>query len=105
VDQKKLKYPILSEHVYANILGFSILMHHGEIESDKFFFRNRLTPEQMFQYAKAMKADFYVMGRTHNPLLEKKEGIVHINPGSPVPTVHDNKEPSIGVMCPFGERA
>ncbi|EDN67420.1 Protein of unknown function UPF0025 [Beggiatoa sp. PS] len=98
VDQKKLNFPILSHFAHLYIEGISILMHHGEMPKGNFVYKNRLTPDEMFLYSKKMNADIFIMGRTHNPLFEKIDGLVHINPGSPVATVHDNKDPSVAIL-------
>ena len=98
VDQKKLNYPIQQHFAHIYIDKISILVHHGESENFNTNFKNRLTPNEMEIYAKKMKANIFIMGRTHKPLLENRHGILHINPGSPVPTVHDNISPSIAIL-------
>jgi len=98
VDQKKLKYPILSDFVYLYLDGLHIIMHHGEKPGKDWLFKSRLTPDEMEQYARKMKADIFIMGRTHIPVVQDRGGIYYLNPGSPVPTVHDNNRPSIAVL-------
>lgn len=101
VDQKKLRYPIQSHFAYVYIDGISIIVHHGESENFTTNFKNRLTPDEMELYAQRMNANIFIMGRTHRPILENRRGILHINPGSPIPTVHDNISPSIALMDTF----
>lgn len=98
VDQKRLNFPIQSLFSHLYIDNISIIVHHGENENWNTNFKNRLTPNEMHKYAKKMKADIYVLGRTHKPVLEIKDNILHINPGSPVLTVHDNEEPTVGLL-------
>lgn len=98
VDQKRLEHPIMSEFVFVHIDGLNILMHHGESEAPIGAFKTRLTPVEMALYSRRMGVDVMVMGRTHRPYLGLTEGMPHINPGSPVATVHDNHEPSVALM-------
>lgn len=73
VDTLVIQTPI--EAPYSHILagGRRILVTHGHRESEK----------QREIQAQAGKVDLIVTGHTHIPVLEKKSGIVFLNPGSP----------------------
>ncbi|XMB66403.1 metallophosphoesterase [Mycoplasmatota bacterium zrk1] len=56
--------------------GLRIFITHGHN------YRVNLGLRNLFQKAKTMKADIVCFGHTHVPLIEDKEGIIFINPGS-----------------------
>ena len=89
---------MLSDFFYLVLDNLKIIMHHGEDPNNMTNYKSRLTPDEMYLYAKKMNVDFYILGRTHTPLIESKEKLIHINPGSPVATVHNNSCPSIGIL-------
>ena len=67
VDQMVLPFPVLSETALVFADGMKIMMTHG----------HSITPE------KAPKSiDCFFSGHTHIPVLEKRDGIIYLNPGS-----------------------
>ena len=67
VDQMVLPFPVLSETALIFADGMKIMMTHG----------HSITPE------KAPKSiDCFFSGHTHIPVLEKRDGIIYLNPGS-----------------------
>ena len=67
VDQMVLPFPVLSESAMIFADGLSIFMTHGHI----------WTPEKHPE-----GIDAFFSGHTHIPVLEKKDGIIFLNPGS-----------------------
>ena len=65
VDQMVLPFPILSDYALVCADGLNIYLSHGHRE---------VPPLQ--------SADIYITGHTHVPLNTKKEGYLHLNPGS-----------------------
>jgi hypothetical protein len=102
VDANALNYPITSREVLVDINGVSIMMHHGEKKFEKYppykKYKPYMSPKKFINYVDNMAIDICIMGRTHQPLLKKIKKVYLINPGSPVPTVHDNKEPAVGLI-------
>lgn len=64
VDQMVLPFPVLSETALVFDHPYTILLSHGHKE----------VPMKGYTH--------YFSGHTHIALLEKKDGIVHLNPGS-----------------------
>lgn len=64
VDQMVLPFPILNEDLSFESDGKKILLHHGHHEKDSTGY------------------DVVMTGHTHIPVLEKKDGITFLNPGS-----------------------
>ena len=67
VDQMVLPFPVLSESAMLFDSGKRIFLTHGHIH----------TPEK---HPEGM--DYFFSGHTHLPVLEKRDGIVYLNPGS-----------------------
>lgn len=73
VDQLLLDYPILAPYAFLQIGQFRIMAHHGD----------GLDREEMLRLAGRYRADLFISGHTHVPVLEKEGGVVLLNPGSP----------------------
>ncbi len=69
VDQMMLDYPIMADYSQIVMKERKIFLTHGHIYN----------PENM---PKLNKGDIFVSGHTHIPVLEEKNGIYIINPGS-----------------------
>ena len=67
VDQMVLPFPVLSESAMVFADGMRIFMTHGHLWSEE------RHPDGI---------DAFFSGHTHIALLEKKDGYVHLNPGS-----------------------
>ncbi|SMC55857.1 phosphodiesterase [Sporomusa malonica] len=73
VDGMVLKLPIQSPYTYLLLNGLKIVVTHG----------HNLTEETRQDLAKRLKADIFITGHTHIAVMEKIDGIIYLNPGSP----------------------
>ncbi len=73
VDQAVVDWPIMSPYVFTDISGLRIIICHGD----------SLDRAGMLAMARRYRVDMVISGHTHVPLLEREEGIVLLNPGSP----------------------
>lgn len=73
VDGMVLKLPIQSPYTYLLLNGLKIVVTHG----------HNLTEESRQDLAKRLKADIFITGHTHIAVMEKTDGIIYLNPGSP----------------------
>jgi putative phosphoesterase len=73
VDGMVLKLPIQSPYTYLMLNGLKIVVTHG----------HNLTEENRQDMAKRLKADIFITGHTHIAVMEKNDGIIYLNPGSP----------------------
>jgi len=73
VDGMVLTMPIQSPYAYIMIEGVPIVVNHG----------HNLTQETQREMAAKFKAAVFITGHTHIAMLEKHDGIVYLNPGSP----------------------
>ena len=64
VDQMVLPFNILDERKIVEVDGRRILLHHGHHETD------------------ISKVSVVMSGHTHVPVLEEKDGVLYLNPGS-----------------------
>ncbi|WP_213997152.1 phosphodiesterase [Tepidanaerobacter syntrophicus] len=72
IDQVVLSVPIQSPYALLIIDGCKILITHG----------HQSTEEELVSLAKKWKIDILITGHTHVKVLEKKEGLILLNPGS-----------------------
>lgn len=68
-----IKLPI---HRIVNINNKKILIVHGHTLNVKLYLNN------LYSYAKRLNVDICIYGHTHKQLLEEKDGITFLNPGS-----------------------
>jgi putative phosphoesterase len=73
VDGMVLDIPIQSPYCHIMLNQIKILVNHG----------HRLTEAEQMEMAKRYKAMIMITGHTHVAELEKNNGIVFLNPGSP----------------------
>jgi len=73
VDGMVLNMPIQSPYAYIMLEGVSIVVNHG----------HTLTEQTMGRMAEQFKASLFITGHTHVASLEKHNGIIYLNPGSP----------------------
>ena len=85
VDGMVLTMPIQSPYAYVMIEGLSIVINHG----------HELTEEAKRAMAEKFKAKIFITGHTHVPVLEKHNGIIYLNPGSPAMSKSMDKKGTI----------
>ena len=73
VYEELLQMPVLSPYAFVQHGGLRIVVQHG----------HTLTEESFRRLAEKYRADFFITGHTHMPVIERFEGTVHLNPGSP----------------------
>ena len=73
VDSMVLKLPVQSPYAYLLLNGLRIVVTHG----------HNLTDEAKRELAERLQADIFITGHTHIAALEKHNGIIYVNPGSP----------------------
>lgn len=73
VDQMVIEHDLTNKKRFLNIGKFRILTVHGYEEDENY--RLRL--------AKSNKCDIVITGHTHKKVLEEKDGVILLNPGSP----------------------
>lgn len=91
VYEELLQMPVQSPYAVANCDRTSIVINHGHL----------LVRDQMIELAKRYKAQYFVSGHTHYPVLERVEDVVLMNPGSPsIPKYESNGKPvpSVGII-------
>ena len=97
VYEELLKMPVQSPYAYMCWNGVRILAAHGHL----------LTRSQMVELGKRYKADYFIFGHTHIPVLENVDGVTLLNPGSPaIPKYEFNGKPapSVAVIDEDGAR-
>ncbi|WP_425061023.1 Phosphodiesterase YfcE [Sporomusa carbonis] len=73
VDGMVLTLPVQSPYTYLMLNGYRIVVTHG----------HNLSEEAKQDMAKRLKADMFITGHTHVAVMEKIDGIIYLNPGSP----------------------
>jgi uncharacterized protein len=95
VYEELLEMPVQSPYAYVCLENLSIIVNHGHL----------LTPEEMIELAKRYRADYFVSGHTHIPVLEDVGGCILMNPGSPaIPKyeVDGRPVPTVGLITDSG---
>lgn len=85
VDSMVLTMPVQSPYAYLIVEGISIVVNHG----------HTLTEQAKQEMAAKFKAALFITGHTHIPVLEKHDGIVYLNPGSPAMSKRPDKRGTI----------
>lgn len=73
VDGMMLNWPIQAPLLFLMLGQYKIIVQHGHI----------LTDDQKVQLAHRYRANLFISGHTHLPLLTSHEGVTLLNPGSP----------------------
>lgn len=73
VYEELLEMPVQSPYAVVEMEGIRIVANHGHLISE----------EQMINLGRRYKANYFVSGHTHVPVLERHGEIVLMNPGSP----------------------
>ncbi|MCX6346054.1 MAG: phosphodiesterase [Armatimonadetes bacterium] len=91
VYEELLNMPVQAPYAHACCNGINIVVNHGHTI-------NRFI---MLDMGKRYKANYFISGHTHIPMLERVDGLVLMNPGSPsIPkyTVDGKPIPSVGLI-------
>jgi len=97
VYEELLNMPVQAPYAYANCGGMGILVNHGHLLSRK----------QMIELGKRYRASYFIFGHTHIPVLEKVDGLIVMNPGSPSISkyeINGRPVPSVGIITKKGAR-
>jgi len=90
-----LKTPLETPYAHIEFEGVGILVNHG----------HKLTREGMVDLAKRYGARYFVSGHTHIPVLDRVDGVVLVNPGSPsIPKleISGRLTPTVGLITGSG---
>ena len=85
VDGMVLTMPIQSPYAYLMIEGVPIVVNHG----------HTLTEESMRGMAEKFNAALFITGHTHVAVLEKHNGVIYLNPGSPAMSKRADKRGTV----------
>ena len=91
VYEELLQFPVQSPYAYASCEGTRVLVNHGHL----------LSNSQRAELGRKMGVHFVVSGHTHLPVLESRDGVVLMNPGStslPKYEVNGRLIPSAGII-------
>ncbi|MCX7795687.1 MAG: phosphodiesterase [bacterium] len=88
VDQTLIKIPIMSPYGVLFIDGLKILIHHGDKNLDNWIFS--LEDDDRF--------NIVISGHTHIPLLQKRNGVIFLNPGSPSIPLGEVREKTFSLL-------
>lgn len=91
VDQLVLEVPIQAPYAYVFAGGKRIVINHGHLLP---------TDKDKDETAAHFRADIFITGHIHKPVLEKRGGTIFLNPGtvSPYLTNHPDKRTSIALI-------
>lgn len=95
VYEELLQMPSLQQYAYVSRENLSIVANHGHL----------LTRDAMVALGKRYKADYFISGHTHIPVLEDVGGLILMNPGSPaIPKyeIDGHVVPSVGLITDSG---
>lgn len=88
VDQTLIKVPIMSPYGVLFIDNLKILIYHGDKNLDNWIFS--LEDDDRF--------NIVISGHTHIPLLQKRNGVIFLNPGSPSIPLGEVKEKTFALL-------
>ncbi|MCE5200202.1 MAG: phosphodiesterase [Armatimonadota bacterium] len=97
VYEELLSTPVQSPYAYVCCNGIRVVISHGHL----------LTREGMIELGKKYKADYFISGHTHLPVLERVDGVTLMNPGSPSLAkleIGGKPIPSIGLITETGAK-
>lgn len=95
VYEELLQLPSQSQYAYVSLQNLCIVANHGHL----------LTQDSMIELGKRYRADYFISGHTHVPMLEDVGGLILMNPGSPaIPKyeVDGRLVPSVGIITESG---
>lgn len=73
VYEELLQIPVLSPYAFVQHGDLRIVIQHG----------HTLIPQTMQNLAEKYRADVFITGHTHVPVIERMGSALHVNPGSP----------------------
>jgi len=91
VYEELLEFPVQSPYAFASCEGARVLVNHGHL----------LKKQELAELGRKTGVHYVVSGHTHLPALERSDGVVMMNPGSPsLPKYELNGKPipSAGVI-------
>lgn len=89
VDESLLDIPLASPYALVDRGGRRIVITHGHLaESD----------EEKDALAKKLGADVFISGHTHIPVIERRGGVIFLNPGSPSLSKRDDGRNTVAVI-------
>lgn len=91
VYEELLEMPVLSPYALVQVGGLRIVVQHG----------HTLDPEHLRQAIAKYRADIFITGHTHIPVIQRIGDAIHLNPGSPsIPKFERDGEPipSVGLI-------
>jgi len=91
VYEELLEIPVLSPYAVAEIGGLRLVVQHG----------HNLDAEDIRRLAGRYRADVFITGHTHLPVIRRLDAGVHLNPGSPaLPKLERDGKiiPTVGVI-------
>jgi len=91
IDGMVLDMPVQAPYAYIMRDNLRIIVNHGHhLEDD----------EDKWKMAQKMKAGLIITGHTHIAALEKRDGIIRLNPGSPSAAMskREDKRGTIGII-------
>ncbi len=97
VYEELLNMPVQAPYAYTSRNGVNLVVNHGHL----------LTRQQMIDLGKRYKANYFISGHTHIPMLERVDGLFLMNPGSPsIPKyqVDGKLIPSVGLITESGAK-
>lgn len=97
VCEELLEMPVQAPYAHAYVEGCRMLVNHGHL----------LTHERMVELGRRYKADYFISGHTHMPVLEDAGGVVLMNPGSPAISkleIDGKPIPTVGLITDGGAR-
>lgn len=95
VYEELLEMPSQSPFAYVTRDDVRIVANHGHL----------LTREAMIDLGRRYKADYFISGHTHVPVLDDVGGLVLMNPGSPAIPKYERDGrliPSVGLITDIG---
>lgn len=95
VYEELLEMPSLQQYAYVSREKLNIVANHGHL----------LTRDAKVAIGKRYKADYFISGHTHVPVLEVVDGVTLMNPGSPaIPKyeIDGRLAPSVGLITETG---
>ena len=95
VYEELLEMPAQSQYAYVSRENLRIVANHGHL----------LTRDAMIELGKRYRADYFISGHTHVPVLEDVGGLVLMNPGSPAIPKYEREGrlvPSVGLITDSG---
>lgn len=73
VDQLVINFPIQAPYAFVQLEGLRIIINHGDM----------LSQDEMAQQADLYRANLFIFGHIHTPMLVHRNDVILLNPGSP----------------------